>query len=287
MKSTCSMRFKFSKADFVWVSELGNIIGLEMPSSFNEVNRLLHRMSEINETFMKTDNLFSLRSIWSNSQFDYALVPSSGHSGGIVSIWNPYIFYKHIIISNPNVLIVERRWLDVKIDIYMVNVYASQDEEGKQNLWRYIIEFMLSNLGHYIIFGDFNSVRNNSERFDFIFSNINAFYFNEFIAIGNLVDIPMGGYKFTRVDRSCTKGSRLDRFLISDSTWNYLGPLTVVALDRTISDHHPILLCRFTADYGPIPFKIYHSWFQGDGFDKVVFDFWSNGYYRRSSSALF
>ncbi|GJV94325.1 RNA-directed DNA polymerase, eukaryota, reverse transcriptase zinc-binding domain protein [Tanacetum coccineum] len=67
----------------------------------------------------------------------------------------------------------------------------------------------------------------------------NASYFNEFIANGNLVDIPMGGYKFTRVDKSCTKGSRLDRFLIADLTWNHLGPLTVLALDRTISDHPP------------------------------------------------
>ncbi|GJZ74956.1 RNA-directed DNA polymerase, eukaryota, reverse transcriptase zinc-binding domain protein [Tanacetum coccineum] len=67
----------------------------------------------------------------------------------------------------------------------------------------------------------------------------NASYFNEFIANGNLVDIPMGGYKFTRVDKSCTKGSRLDRFLNADLTWNHLGPLTVLALDRTISDHPP------------------------------------------------
>ena len=96
----------------------------------------------------------------------------------------------------------------------------------------------------------------------------------------------MGGYKFTRVDRSCTKGSRLDRFFIADSTWNHFGPLLAVDLDRIISDHHPILLRRFMADYGPVPFKIYQSWFQGDGFDKVVSDFWSNGHYRRSSSAM-
>ncbi|GJY82997.1 RNA-directed DNA polymerase, eukaryota [Tanacetum coccineum] len=142
---------------------------------------------------------------------------TDGHSGGIVSIWNPYIFDKHTIISNPNVLIIEGRWLDVKLDIYMVNVYAPQDEEGKQHIWRYITEFMSSNPGHYIIFEDFNSVRNSSERFGSIFSTTNAFYFNDFIANGNL---------------------------------------------------------------------IYHSWFQGDGFDKVVSDFWSNCHYRRSSSAL-
>ncbi|GJZ52327.1 ribonuclease H-like domain-containing protein [Tanacetum coccineum] len=62
------------------------------------------------------------------------------------------------------------KWLDVKLDIYMVNVYAPQDEEGKQNLWHYIIEFMSNNLRHYIIFGDFNFVQN------------------------NLGDVPVGGY---------------------------------------------------------------------------------------------
>nr|GEX05777.1 RNA-directed DNA polymerase, eukaryota, reverse transcriptase zinc-binding domain protein [Tanacetum cinerariifolium] len=69
----------------------------------------------------------------------------------------------------------------------------------------------------------------------------------------------MGGYKLNRVDRYCTKGSRLDRFLIADSTWNSLGPLTAVALDRSISEH----------DYGPIPFKIFHSSFQVEGFDNL------------------
>ncbi|GJZ87630.1 RNA-directed DNA polymerase, eukaryota [Tanacetum coccineum] len=68
--------------------------------------------------------------------------------------------------------------------------------------------------------------------------------------------------------------------------WNHLGPLTVVALDRTIFEHHPILLHRFTTDYGLIPFKIYHSWFQGEGFENVLSEFWSNGYYRRSFAAL-
>nr|GEV35062.1 RNA-directed DNA polymerase, eukaryota, reverse transcriptase zinc-binding domain protein [Tanacetum cinerariifolium] len=171
------------------------------------LNKLTVNLVGLQETFMKTINLFSLRSICG-------------------------------------------RWLDVKPDIYMVNVYAPQDEEGKQNLWRFITEFVSNNLGHYIIFGDFNSVRNKSKRFGSVFSNSNAFYFNEFIANGNLVYIPM------------------------DSTWNHLGPLTAMALDQTISDHHPILLRRCTADYGPIPLKIYHSWFQADGFDKVMTDFW-------------
>ena len=138
------------------------------------LNKFMMNFVRLQQTFMKTDNLFSLRSIWDNSQFDYAFVPLSGHSGGIVSIWNPYIFDKHRIISNPNVLIVEGRWLNIKLDIYMVNVYAPQDEKGKQHLWRYITEFMSSNLGHYIIFGDFNFIRHRSERFGSTFSITNV-----------------------------------------------------------------------------------------------------------------
>nr|GEV79030.1 transposon TX1 putative 149 kDa protein [Tanacetum cinerariifolium] len=129
MDSTFSKRFMFSEADFVRVSELSNIIGGIDLNKKRKISKILNKFTVnfagLHETFMTTDNLFSLRSIWGNSQFDYAFVPSSGHLGGIISIWNPDIFIKHKIISNPNVLIVEGRWLDVKLDIFMVNVSSS------------------------------------------------------------------------------------------------------------------------------------------------------------------
>lgn len=50
--------------------------------------------------------------------------------------------------------------------------------------------------------------------------------------------------------------------------------LSVLALDRSISDHRPILLKSESFDYGPSTFKIFDSWFVMDGFDDVVRKSW-------------
>ncbi|GKB89890.1 RNA-directed DNA polymerase, eukaryota, reverse transcriptase zinc-binding domain protein [Tanacetum coccineum] len=69
----------------------------------------------------------------------------------------------------------------------MVNIYASQDDRKKEELWQTILTFRNENLGSYILFGDFN------------------------------VDMPLGGHAYTRLSSSGNKLSKLDRFLISEN----------------------------------------------------------------------
>nr|GEU76009.1 RNA-directed DNA polymerase, eukaryota, reverse transcriptase zinc-binding domain protein [Tanacetum cinerariifolium] len=96
-------------------------------------------------------NMFNLKSIWGNFQFDFACSSARGHSGGIISMWDTGIFVK---------------------------------------------------------------------------SNIQC------------------GENFVVVD--------------------------VLALDRSWSGHSPILLRKQKVDYGPIPFRIFHSWFEVTRFHEVV-----------------
>nr|GEU37298.1 hypothetical protein [Tanacetum cinerariifolium] len=46
--------------------------------------------------------------------------------------------------------------------------------------------------------------------------------------------------------------------------------ITAIYLDRHLSDHRPTLLKEVHSDYGAIPFRMFNSWFQMDGFDKMV-----------------
>nr|GEZ77007.1 RNA-directed DNA polymerase, eukaryota, reverse transcriptase zinc-binding domain protein [Tanacetum cinerariifolium] len=69
--------------------------------------------------------------------------------------------------------------------------------------------------------------------------------------------------------------SKLDRFLVSDSLLCNCPHISSVTLDRYLFDHRPILLRESIYDYGPIPFKFYHYWFEIDGFDKLVEDSWN------------
>ncbi|XP_071694661.1 uncharacterized protein [Rutidosis leptorrhynchoides] len=93
--------------------------------------------------------------------------------------------------------------------------------------------------------------------------------------MNSLVDIPLGGRKFTRVSDDGMKMSKLDRFLVSDDFLNLWTDLKVVALDRSVSDHCPISLSDGEVDFGPKPFKIFDDWFVVEGIDKVIADSWS------------
>ncbi|GKA78666.1 hypothetical protein Tco_0785203 [Tanacetum coccineum] len=50
--------------------------------------------------------------------------------------------------------------------------------------------------------------------------------------------------------------------------------LSTMCLDRDLSYHHPILMREMKLDYDHTSFKIFHSWFKMEGFDKTVEDTW-------------
>nr|GEX41689.1 RNA-directed DNA polymerase, eukaryota [Tanacetum cinerariifolium] len=43
-----------------------------------------------------------------------------------------------------------------------------------------------------------------------------------------------------------------------------------------LSDHRPILMRELSIDYGPTLFRFFHSWFNLDGFDKMIEDAWKS-----------
>ncbi|GJX23647.1 putative RNA-directed DNA polymerase, eukaryota, reverse transcriptase zinc-binding domain protein [Tanacetum coccineum] len=130
--------------------------------------------------------------------------------------------------------------------------------------------------GNFILFGDLNEVRCETERFGSNFSSSDAAIFNAFIQDVGLIDLPMGGKMFTWMNKSGSKLSKLDRFLISNNVLLALLKLQVTVLDRVWSDHNPILLHCQNNDFGPTPFKVYHSWFERCDFDNVVKETWNS-----------
>ncbi|GJT40391.1 putative RNA-directed DNA polymerase, eukaryota, reverse transcriptase zinc-binding domain protein, partial [Tanacetum coccineum] len=65
-------------------------------------------------------------------------------------------------------------------------------------------------------------------------------------------------------------------FLISNNVLLALSKLQVTVLDRVWSDHNPIILHCQNNDFGPTPFKVYHSWFERCDFDNVVKETWNS-----------
>nr|GEV48573.1 RNA-directed DNA polymerase, eukaryota, reverse transcriptase zinc-binding domain protein [Tanacetum cinerariifolium] len=109
-------------------------------------------------------------------------------------------------------------------------------------LWDYL-SFVIGNWdGKVVIMEDFNEVCDISQRFGSIFNKHGVKAFNSFIVNAGLVEVPLGGCSFT---------------------------ISSTSLDRFLSDHRPIIMLEAHYEYGLIPFKFFHYWFELDGFDKL------------------
>ncbi|XP_071714476.1 uncharacterized protein [Rutidosis leptorrhynchoides] len=127
----------------------------------------------------------------------------------------------------------------------------------------------------WILGGDFNEVRHQSERQNCEFVERRAKWFNEFINKNQLIEVPMGGKWFTRIRDNGINLSKLDRFLISESFNLMWEELSVLALERKLFDHCPKVLRDWAIDFGSKPTKVFNEWLETEGEDKVVNDAWS------------
>ncbi|XP_076905744.1 uncharacterized protein LOC143561587 [Bidens hawaiensis] len=186
--------------------------------------------------------LYKVKIMWGNVNFDYAFSSARGRSGGMLSVWDNSVCVKRHISGLNNFVVVEGEWVILGLNCFMVNVYAPQDEMEKRVLWQSLLSFINNNPGHYFIMGDFNAARFEHERMGTTFSNRVARYFNDFISEASLTDIPLGSFYFTRVDATGKKLSKLDRFLLSVDLISRLPNFEAIALELSIAYHCLILL---------------------------------------------
>lgn len=88
--------------------------------------------------------------------------------------------------------------------------------------------------------------------------------------------MPLGSPRFTWSDKWCLEFSKLDRFLVTEGRLVSFPHLMGLVLEKMILDHRPILLLEHQIDYGPTLFRLFHSWFDMDGFDDVMWYSWVN-----------
>ncbi|GJZ51836.1 RNA-directed DNA polymerase, eukaryota [Tanacetum coccineum] len=250
------------KAKKDWVKEL---------CVSNKVNFLA-----LQETKMESMDLRCVKSCWGNYAFDYNHSNSVGNSGGILCVWDPGSFQKINHTISDYFVILQGVWLKNSTDLLVVVVYGPHDQSDKRILWDYLSHSINRWKGEVVLMGDFNEVRFKSDRFGTEFNAKGADVFNSFIATASLVEVHLGGSSFTWCHKSATKMSKLDRFFISENLLNIFPHISAITLDRSLSDHRPILLREVSFDYGPIPFRFFHHWLELEGFNEFVIDHWNS-----------
>ncbi|XP_071740403.1 uncharacterized protein [Rutidosis leptorrhynchoides] len=141
-------------------------------------------------------------------------------------------------------------------------------------MWAALESLMRSIDTNWLLCRDFNEVREEDERFNSIFISSRANKFNSFIKDNGLVEIPLGGRKFTMVCDNGFKLSKLDRFIASENFLNLWCDLSAIVLDRKFSDHCPIVLRDKVIDFGPKPFRFFDEWLNVDEANEIIKKDW-------------
>nr|GEX44862.1 RNA-directed DNA polymerase, eukaryota, reverse transcriptase zinc-binding domain protein [Tanacetum cinerariifolium] len=90
---------------------------------------------------------------------------SVGNSGEILCVWDPNMFKKTNSTVSDYFVMVRGDWMPNGKKLLIISVYAPQELSEKKMLWDYLSLVMSNWEGYVVIMGDFNEVRNKSERF--------------------------------------------------------------------------------------------------------------------------
>ncbi|GKE20695.1 RNA-directed DNA polymerase, eukaryota [Tanacetum coccineum] len=167
---------------------------------------------------------FSVEEVWGNRNFGFTQIEAKGRSGGMLLIWETNVFNCFDAMGDDRFIALKGGWKGVSRNIVLVCLYGPHVSKEKSSLWDRLTGLLRNSSKDWCIFGEFSMVRRQK---DILNSQINVKEmedFNNFINITRLVEIPLGGRKFT---------------WISDD----------VASDRKFSDHCPIVLKDMYVDF--------------------------------------
>jgi exonuclease III len=227
----------------------------------------------IQETKLSVFDGVVCKSVWKDSNVDFSFQPSSGASGGLVTLWDCSEVEVWASFQLEHVLGIQGRFVKTSEEFTLLNVYAPCDVSRQQALWINISQRLSILSDHNIcVCGDFNTVRWSKERRSRGNSSLHSgsAYFNQFIGVNIFMDLPLRGRRFTWFRGDGNSMSRLDRFLLSER-WCLTWPNCVqVASVRGLSDHCPIQLSIDEENWGPKPVHKLKCWEKFSGYKEFV-----------------
>ncbi|GJZ02093.1 RNA-directed DNA polymerase, eukaryota [Tanacetum coccineum] len=99
-----------------------------------------HRINfvTLQETKMEKMDLFTIKALWGNLSFDYAVSYSVGNSGGILCVWDHNLFVKDHVSSSNYFLAIMGTWTPTSTKLLIISVYAPQELSEKRQLWDFL-----------------------------------------------------------------------------------------------------------------------------------------------------
>ncbi|KAK8327880.1 hypothetical protein V6Z11_A11G212100 [Gossypium hirsutum] len=201
-----------------------------------------------------------------------------GRLGGLITIWDKSSFIMKKEYRSNRFIVLEGIWCVEGWEGVLINVYAPNLLSEQKIFWEEILEVRERSIKFWVLGGDFNAIRNKSERSNCVGLLRGSKDFLNFIKKCNLVDLPLLGRKFTWHDPD-NKKSQLDRFLVDEVWLEKIEDFQQQGLNLSVSDHIPILLSHGSTDWGPRPFKFFNAWVKNKEYMSIIRNEWgSMGY---------
>ncbi|KAK2651365.1 hypothetical protein Ddye_011221 [Dipteronia dyeriana] len=190
-------------------------------------------------------------------------VDAEGAAGGLISLWNEDLFSVKACITSKRCNILVGELVSIKKEVVICNVYASNTEPERKELWEFILLKQSLFSIPWCIGGDFNTVLDPSERRGGVCEMGSVKNFQDFVRHVMVVDISLQGVPFTWTNsRELASWARLDHFLVSPIILSWLPQLIQMGLPKNISDHNAITLGNYVKDWGPCPFLFFNDWLE-------------------------
>lgn len=212
----------------------------------------------VQETKLESVDRSGIQKIWGASNMNFACSNSMGASGGLLIIWNDSFFKASSVSVHRSFILIQGHINDFPCTL--VNICAPNVIVSRRELWEELLILKANDQNPWCIGGDFNEIKDVSERVGCIGVDRGMRDFIEFCNNMEILDLPMLGRKFTWSNyQNQAIHSRLDRFLLSQT---FLDKFKVLqwGLPRPISDHCPIMLLDDKRDWGPKPFRFMDMW---------------------------
>ncbi|KAK8533942.1 hypothetical protein V6N13_028381 [Hibiscus sabdariffa] len=212
----------------------------------------------VQESKLETVDVKLVKAIWNKAVDNILFSPARGLSGGILCCWDDNFLMVDFSLIRPNFILFSGMVTRWKKKCNFVNLYAPNDASDRKTMFLELANLMSATEGIWIVGGDFNTVRNHSEKLGFSFNVASMSALDEFIDDSGLVNLSLVGSRFTWSNlRDRVTMCRLDRVLVSTEVLSLIPGLTLKALPKSLSDHNPILVTAECFKSDPKPFKIF------------------------------
>lgn len=232
----------------------------------------------LQETKKETIEMTLCQALWGDPAVSWEMQLAINSARGILCMWCDKKFKLERKVIGNGFICLTGQWVKEAMQVNIVTVYSPCNIQNKRTLWDTIKQMKAANQGSFwCILGDFNNIRNPTERVGVcqrVIEDNSMREFNEWIEELEVEEAPRVGRKFTWFRPNGAAKSKLDRFLVSPDWLTKWPGCLQQPLDRNFSDHGPVLLRSMFVDWGPKPFRILNCWLSDKSFSSIVQESW-------------